>query len=404
MVMLAALFPLALASSAPAQANEKNCSAQILDRQREAESRIDKQKALSLARAAKNFESATKGYTASFHSIYFIHSFDPVSCDYRGIDSVNVVHALSNKGKHVKNFVVHLDPKLERATGSTEQMPRLMAGKTQAATNWSGYSAAIKNSTATRYRPLNYVTANWMLPKISSPDTGDTACVEFCDVSVWVSLQPDQFGTNIMAQAGTLSYRTCNWSFDSNFDIDLGSSDFGAIDFKCSNEHGFMYDFMPYPIVQCGDVGTVKTGDSVTAYVVKKIEQGGNPTSTYTVSIADNTTGKSCSATVLYSMSNAYYASWMAETSADSQTGVASTLPTFSDIMISGALVGWFEYDGAASYQKYYLNRVINSLSPNGQADYFKYLMYGNSRTQNIALGSVSSSGTFIQQYLTSEK
>jgi hypothetical protein len=72
--------------------------------------------------------------------------------------------------------------------------------------------------------------------------------------------------------------------------------------------------------------------------------------------------------------------------------------------MISGALVGWFEYDGAASYQKYYLNRVINSLSPNGQADYFKYLMYGNSRTQNIALGSVSSSGTFIQQYLTSEK
>src|SRR5215217_3307730 len=139
----------------PAQASEKNCAHQIADRQQEEENRIDKQKALSLAKAAGEFDRRTKGYKAEFNSIYFIHSFDPVTCDYRSLDSVNIVHTLSDKGDQVKNAIVHLDGKLERVTGSTEQSARVMGSVTARATNWSGYTAAIANSTATAYRPLN---------------------------------------------------------------------------------------------------------------------------------------------------------------------------------------------------------------------------------------------------------
>ena len=394
----------AMVNLRPAQASEKNCANQIADRQQEEENRIDKQKALSLAKAAGEFDRRTKGYKAEFNSIYFIHSFDPVTCDYRSLDSVNVVHTLSGKDEQVKNAIMHLDGKLERVTGSTEQPARVMGSVTARATNWSGYTAAIANSTATAYRPLNYITANWTVPKVSSPDTGDSACIIWCDISVWVSLQADAGGAGLMAQAGAVSYRTCSWSLDADLGFDPANGDFGSIEFVCSSKHGFVYDFLPNAAVECGDVGTVSTGHSITAYVLKQVGQGGSPTSNYKVSIADNTTGKSCSATYTYSMANAYFASVVAETTKNAKTGAESTLPKFSDITISGALLGYYEYDGATSYQKYYLNRIINSLSPNGQADYFKYLMYGNGSIQNIMLGNVTSSGTFVQQYLTSEK
>jgi hypothetical protein len=66
----------------PAQANEKNCADQISERQQAEESRIDQQKALSLARTAKDFESKTKGTrptsTPSISSTFSIRNAAPI--------------------------------------------------------------------------------------------------------------------------------------------------------------------------------------------------------------------------------------------------------------------------------------------------------------------------------------
>jgi hypothetical protein len=57
-----------------AHASEQDCVSQIAERQQEEEKRIDQAKAISLAKAAPEFEARIKGYTAEFNSIQFIHS------------------------------------------------------------------------------------------------------------------------------------------------------------------------------------------------------------------------------------------------------------------------------------------------------------------------------------------
>jgi hypothetical protein len=170
----------------PAQPSEKNCASQIADRQQEEESRIDTRKALSLAKAAGEFSTRTKGYKAEFNSIYFIHSFDPVTCDYRNLDSVNVVYGLSDNDKHAKNVVAHVDADLKRVREFSEQAADKTFVLDHTSKGWSGYVAAALKNSGTAYETLSAVNVKWTVPKIYSPDTSDLLCTTTsCDVAAW---------------------------------------------------------------------------------------------------------------------------------------------------------------------------------------------------------------------------
>jgi hypothetical protein len=374
----------------PAAAAEKNCATSVAAQQQAAEQRIDQQRALSLARAEKDFATRTKGYQAEFNSVYFIHSFDPESCAYRGVDSVNVVHSLKQNGKHVKNVVAHLDPAGSRVSKFSEHEAKFMGTLTQGATTWSGYGVGLKNSAKTSYKSLRYVASGWRVPQIYSPDIGDTNCSPECTLSVWVGLSEVAGGTNgKLAQAGTSSARTCQWTYD----MDAGG--FGAISFQCENNHAMFYEFYPAPAVGCEGSSYINENDVIGVAVSRNLSNG-QLTNTYKVAVYNQTRGKACATTASYAMSNSYFASVIAEAPSFT-SGMPATLPRFDTLKIEGTQIS----DATTTFQ---LSRMVNTFAPAGQADAIKYLMYMNGTKQNILIGDVQSDSSFLQYYLTSVK
>jgi hypothetical protein len=386
----------AMAELRPAQASEKNCASQIADRQQEEENRIDTQKALSLTKAAGEFGRRTKGYQAEFNSIYFIHSFDPVTCDYGGIDSVNVVFGLSDNDEPVKNVVAHLD----RSLTSVKEVSEHAADKAfiidHTSKGWSGYVAAALKNSGTGYETLSAVNVKWTVPKINSPDTSDLSCMTIsCDVGAWAGLygvydETTSSGTGApLAQTGSTSSRECSWEASTSWD------NLAEIDFKCRNSHHLWYEFLPAAQVRCTSVGTVSSGDSISAEVKKR-----RSANTYVLTVSDLTTGKSCSVSQDYSLATPVFGSFIIEPPVAVSTGASTTLPKFSTITMADAAVSWYRSEGLAQYDLYYMDNVLSKIKTAGVV---REILYQGS-AQNIAVGNLSSGGSFTQTYLTSAK
>jgi hypothetical protein len=379
----------------PARASEKNCASQIADRQQEEESRIDTRKALSLAKAAGEFSTRTKGYKAEFNSIYFIHSFDPVTCDYRNLDSVNVVYGLSDNDKHAKNVVAHVDADLKRVREFSEQAADKTFVLDHTSKGWSGYVAAALKNSGTAYETLSAVNVKWTVPKIYSPDTSDLLCTTTsCDVAAWAGLyapydETTSSGTAApLAQTGSTSARKCSWEVSSSW------YNLADIDFKCSNKNHLWYEFLPAAAVKCTNVGTVSSGDSISAEVKKR-----RYANTYVVTVSNLTTGKSCSVSQEYSLSTPVFGAFIVEP-ATTSTGDMITLPKFSTITMANAAVSWYRSEGLVQYDLSYIAIV---LSKTNTAGVVREILYQGS-AQNIAVGNLTSGGSFTQTYITSVK
>ena len=382
-VLLFAMVELRLA-----QASEKNCANQIADRQQEEENRIDKQKAIAMAKASKELEPRTRGYKAEFHSIYFVHSFDPKTCDYQGLDSVNVVYGLSDNDKHAKNVVAHLDAGLKSAKEISEQEADKSYILDHTSAGWSGYVAAALKNSGTAYETLSAVSVNWTVPKIGTPNTGDLFCMTTsCDVAAWTGLYAATSGAKL-AQTGSTSSRKCGWEASSSWD------NLVDIDFKCSNSHFLWYEFLPAAAVKCSDAGAVSSGDSISAEVKKR-----RNANTYVMTVSNLTTGKSCSVSQEYSLSDPNLGAFIVEPPTTT-TDDKITLPKFSTITMANAGVAWYRTEGLVKYDLYYM---ANVLSKTKTAGVVREILYQGS-AQNIAVGNLTSGGSFTQSYLTSAK
>jgi hypothetical protein len=394
MAMLAAILTLAWASLATVQANEKNCASQIAERQQEEEKRIDQQKAIALAQASKEFEPKTKGYKAEFHSIYFVHSFDPKSCDYQGLDSVNVVYGLSSADKPKKNVVAHLGAGLKSVKEISEHAADNVFVVDKTSTKWSGFIAAALKNSGTAFEKLTAVNVKWTIPSIESPDMDDADCVTIsCDVGAWAGLygmETTSSGQPLLAQIGSNSSRACSWEVSTSW------YNVAEIDFKCSNSHYLWYEFIPAAGVKCTNAGTVSSGNYISAEVKKA-----SATNSYTMTVSNLTTGKSCSVTQNYSLSAPYYGAFIVEPPLTS-TGEVRTLPKFSTITMSKAMVAWLQ-SGGGGYVQNDLYYIANTLSPQKLAGVIRQLLYQGS-SQNIAVGDLIHGGSFTETYLTSSK
>jgi hypothetical protein len=375
--------------AAPVKASEKNCSELIAERQREAENRIDQQKATALAKAAGEFGTRTKGYEAEFNSVYFVHSFDPATCDYRGIDSVNVVHSLKQNGRHIKNVVAHLDSDAEKVKSVSDHAGEMFTVTDYPSQGWSGYAASattMYNQTLSAEK-LTFVDARWRTPDIDEPDTGDSSCVELtCEVSAWVGMHDS---STKLAQVGSGSARSCKWFVDV---AEFG--DFGGVNFSCSNSQFFWYEFLPSTAVVCANVGKIRAGDLIYAKVQQQYPY-------YAMSISNLSTGKSCAVSQIYKMASPNQGLFIVEPPVTS-SGQKRFLPRFSQIMFSRAYMGWFDSD-TGEYKSYDLYDVANTLAPKLEAVVARYnLKQGN--YPNIQVGNLQSGGSFTQTYLTSQK
>jgi hypothetical protein len=374
----------------PVEAAEKNCSEQIAERQREAESRIDQQKATALAKAAGEFGKRTKGYEAEFNSVYFLHSFDPATCDYRGIESVNVVHSMKQNGRQVKNVVAHLDSGAANVKSVSEHAGEMFTATDLNSQGWSGYGASalskngLWNFSADK---LTSVDARWSIPDIDSPDVGDSNCVDpDCQVGIWVGLYES---ASQLAQIGSSSRRSCKWYVDV---AEFG--DFGAVNFSCSNSQFFWYEFLPATYVECTNVGKIGTGDLIYAKVKQQYPY-------YAMSVSNLTTGKSCSISQIYKMASPNQGVFMVEPPL-TNSGQKRFLPEFSQIMFTHAYMGWFDSD-TGEYKSYNLYNIANTLAPKFEAIVARYNLKQGSNL-NIQVGDIVSGGSFTQTYLTSEK
>jgi hypothetical protein len=395
-ISLVWLLLFAILESRPVQASEKNCASQIADRQQEEENRIDIQKALSLANAAGEFGRRFKGYKAEFNSIYFIHSFDPVTCDYRGIDSVNVVYGLSDNDKPVKNVVAHLDGNLKGLKEVSEHAADKVFIIDHTSKGWSGYVAAALKNSGTSYEILSAVNVKWTVPKIDTPDTGDLFCTTIsCDISAWAGLygvydETTSSGTQApLAQTGSTSSRKCGWEASTSWDS------LANIEFNCRNSHYLWYEFLPAAGVKCTNAGTVSSGDSISAEVKKR-----RSANSYVMTVSNLTTGKSCSVSQDYSLPTPVFGSFIVEPPVAVSTGSSTTLPTFSTITMANAGVSWYRSEGLVQYDLYYM---ANVLSKTKTAGVIREILYQGS-ARNISAGNLTSGGSFTQTYLTSAK
>lgn len=168
------------------------------------------------------------------------------------------------------------------------------------------------------------------------------------------------------------------------------------IGFTCRNSHYLWYEFLPAAAVKCTDAGSVSSGDSVSAMVRKW-----SASNSYTTTVANLTTGKTCSVTQKYGLSAPYYGAFIVENPMTG-TGTITTLPSFSTITLSKAMMAWLPSAGG-DYVQDNLYYIDNTLSPQNRAGVLRYRLFQGSE-ENISVSKIGSGGNFTENYLMSFK
>ena len=367
---LAIFEPLPVVTASQGPGYVSGCSSRVAQSANAEAAAFQRNSAISIAEELQQFSQATRGYNASFDSVFDSWSFDN-NCSVT-LKSVNIVFQLKNNTGFVGYAVATEDPGVTHVVNLTLQL-RDPGNSPVFAPNYSGYDfMGSADGTTKVYEAL----ADWSIPNASQPYSGGCESSNGCDVSVWPGIVhcPRGVATSTcspegVAQTGSDSELLCPQS-------------------GCSLSFPFAhlwYEFWPQQPqeVVCTGVAAYPF-DSVQAYVLNQGWNGGS-TSLWNILITDNTTHQSCSVTGhSFSIGLPLLAEFITEDPA------GYTLSKFNQFGIAGNM--------------YYSGSIRGIYTPYSNQWYYEWAMdaCGYPNPVNVHLGAVNSANTFTETWSNS--